>query len=306
MQEQQQYFHGQDHFVGSCAPFNIPSTGYGGSPSPQWNPSVLLATTSTSNLISRLPYENEFHATSCGEPGLVNTVSVTTTHTILDNDAENYFNCPQPNNLPEIEEEDMLSSFPNFGGLMHNPITTSTMKNQSWVLGAPYSRGLTHQFPLEHDHALELDDHSPYDDNNMISWSTISDGFADASDVLNEIGLLTPSSPTSTSSVSSTPHARLGLNLLQAMDLFSGDNNAGFAGKSPQIYDHLVAAEVISSAIGNKIMSNKAGRKEKISEKVSALHQLVCPFGKVGAYYTKLLFPLSNNNILLLPQIKAN
>jgi len=106
----------------------------------------------------------------------------------------------------------MLSSCPNFGGLMHNPTTTCTVENQSWLFGASCSSGLRYQSPLEHDHALEIDQ-SPYDDNNMNSWITISHGIPDASDVLliNQMGFLTPSSPNSTSSVSSTPHARLGL-----------------------------------------------------------------------------------------------
>lgn len=280
--EHEQQQHLQDHFVG-CSPINIPSSasGYGVSSSLQWNSTILPTSTTSSNatLFNDKPYENEF---------------LSSTTPILP--------------MPKIED-DMLSSFPSFGGLIHNPTTGNSLENiNPWSFngllasasGMPYSRGLL-QFPLE-----------------VNNWSN-NHGFPSTS-ILNQIGLVSSPNDSTASTVSSSS-PRLGLNL-QAMD-FLGNNSSFGSQIRSMSYD--VGEEVISPA--GKIMSNKSSalmngsltgtkraaggssssdqsksstsnnpstkksqlkvscppfkvRKEKLGERIAALHQMVSPFGK--------------------------
>ncbi|XP_021718065.1 transcription factor bHLH110-like [Chenopodium quinoa] len=281
-QQQEQQQHLQDHFV-NCSPLNIPSSGYGVSSSLHpWNANILpTSTTSTNTTFNDKPYENEF---------LSSTTSISS--------------------MPKIED-DMLSSFPTYGGLIHNPTTATTLDNiNPWSFtglissasGMPYSRGLM-QLPLE-----------------VNNWSNNNQGYPSTS-FLNQLGLV--SSPNnSTASTVSSSSPRLGLNL-QAMD-FLGSNSSFGSQNRPMSYD--VVGEEVISPVG-KIMSNKTSslmngsltgtkraagssscdqskasasnnpvatkksqakvscppfkvRKEKLGERIAALHQLVSPFGK--------------------------
>uniref|UniRef100_A0A803L6X3 Uncharacterized protein n=1 Tax=Chenopodium quinoa TaxID=63459 RepID=A0A803L6X3_CHEQI len=142
--------------------------------------------------------------------------------------------------MPKIED-DMLSSFPTYGGLIHNPTTATTLDNiNPWSFtglissasGMPYSRGLM-QLPLE-----------------VNNWSNNNQGYPSTS-FLNQLGLV--SSPNnSTASTVSSSSPRLGLNL-QAMD-FLGSNSSFGSQNRPMSYD--VVGEEVISPVG-KIMSNK-------------------------------------------------
>ena len=151
--------------------------------------------------------------------------------------------------IPKLED-DMLSSFPSFSGLIHNPGTANNpLENiNPWFNGLissngmAYSRGLM-QFPLE------------INNNNWSNNNNNNNGFPNSTSFLNQMGLGVSSPNNSNASTISSSSPRLGLNL-QAMDFLGNNNSSSSFGAQtrPNMSYDVVGEEVISPA--GKILSN--------------------------------------------------
>ncbi|CAO2830505.1 unnamed protein product [Amaranthus hypochondriacus] len=291
-QHEHDQHHLQDHFVG-CSSINLPSSGYVVSSSLDWNSSILPSRSTNTTFSHKNEQQDQSELT---------LLSSTTA-------------------IPKLED-DMLSSFPSFSGLIHNPGTANNpLENiNPWFNGLissngmPYSRGLM-QFPLE------------INNNN---WSNNNNnGFPNSTSFLNQMGLGVSSPNNSNASTVSSSSPRLGLNL-QAMDFLGNNNSSSFGAQTrPNMSYDVVGEEVISpagkilsnnnknsslmngsitgtkrAAAGNSTTDNQSKasstnnsvatkksslkvscppfkvRKEKLGERIAALHQLVSPFGK--------------------------
>lgn len=139
----------------------------------------------------------------------------------------------------------MLSSFPSFGGLIHNPSTTNTLENIN-----PWFNGLISTSPtIPFSTRPGLMQLPGLEVNN---WGHNNNRGFHGTSILNQLGLV--SSPNnSTASTVSSSSPRLGLNL-QAMD-FLGNNSSFSAQTRTMTYDAVDGEEGISP--NGIIMSNK-------------------------------------------------
>lgn len=200
--------------------------------------------------------------------------------------------------IPKLED-DMLSSFPSFSGLIHNPGTANNpLENiNPWFNGLissngmPYSRGLM-QFPLE------------INNNN---WSNNNNnGFPNSTSFLNQMGLGVSSPNNSNASTVSSSSPRLGLNL-QAMDFLGNNNSSSFGAQTrPNMSYDVVGEEVISPA--GKILSNNNKVFYTYSPisliKLYIVNSLICSNllvkGKTLSRFLNTLYPY---NLSLHPKI---
>ncbi|KAK9678393.1 hypothetical protein RND81_11G208400 [Saponaria officinalis] len=280
---EQQQEHLQEHFVG-CSPLvNHPSSSsslspnYGVSSSLLWsNNNILSATTSTDTYCNNFPKNEE------------DMLSSFTSFTTLINNNNN------PTNMMENS-----CSFNNFAINNHNNNNNINNLHNN-------TRGIMMNFPIEQFQ-------SSYSDTIPInSWITSNNGFHSSSNILHQLGLV-PSTSNSTSVSSSSP--RLGLTM-EAMDLLG--NNASYG--SPRVlHDEAFVpsrkntsikaigltngiagtkraagscssdqskASTSNISVPNKKSQLKVScpplkvRKEKLGDRIAALHQLVSPFGK--------------------------
>ncbi|KAL2905524.1 hypothetical protein RDABS01_004234 [Bienertia sinuspersici] len=295
-QQQQHQQQLQDHFVG-CSPLNLPSSVYGVSSnntSLQWNNSILptnnTTTSSNNTSFSNKPYEeSEF-------------LSGTT----------------QVSHMPKTED-DMLSSFPSFSSLIQNATTLDNLNpwsfngllSSSSASGVPYSRGLMQQFPSEVNNWNNNNHGFPTNNNNtnflnqlgLVSSpndstaSTVSSSSPRLGMNLQAMDFLGNNSSFGVQNQPMSSYDVLGGEevISPVGKIMSNKNNStlmngSLTGTKRAAGSSSSEQSKASTSSNNQASAKKSPlkvscppfkvRKEKLGERIAALHQLVSPFGK--------------------------